>query len=239
MYTLLDVKKRARSLIGDPDGDFCTDSYILPLINQAYDDSLNYLLQTCSPFVTQLVVCPDVAEGTSTLQPLQAGSGYGNPPGGPGPLYALVNPLKIEFKQAGFPEASYRFAERYDILPNLAPDNAPPTRGLAWEWRSYILYLTPLPFPADLRVRGEFRPSELIKDTDPINLHPLMCAALSYATGALIGVERANQNYIQNYGPRAIAALDDIAAELVRTTQSTTSRVGRMNRGARGTRRWF
>jgi hypothetical protein len=236
MNTLLDVKVRVKSLVGDTDGDFCTDAYLLPLINQAYDQAINYLCGTCSPFITQLQVAPNVALGTSTLAELQKPDE---------PLFGLVNPLDIEVKQAGQPELNYVMGTRKDILPNTS--NYAPNQPLqnwfgkfCWEWRSYILYITPLSFAADIRVRGEFRPPALVKDSDPIAIHPLMTVALAYSTAALIGSERGNAAYIQNYGQQGTNTLDDISAILVRQQQGTSSRVGRINssRGGRARGQW-
>jgi hypothetical protein len=106
-----------------------------------------------------------------------------------------------------------------------------------WEWRSYVVYITGLGFAADIRIRGEFRPAALVKDTDPIAIHPQMTVALAYATAALIGSERGNTGYVTNYGQQAQNTLDDVSATLVRQQQGTSSRVGRMSsRGRRGFR---
>jgi hypothetical protein len=227
MNTVLDVKQRIKALVGDPDGDFCTDAYLLPLINLAYEDSINALEGTCSPFITQLQPCPNLPLGTTSLVAQQkAGQ----------PLDGLVNPLSIEIKQAGQPDTSYCFLKRVDILPNSSNIglNQPANiywQSLCWEWRSYVIYLTTLPYPADIRVRGEFRPPALVKDTDPIVVHPMMAAALAYAAAALVGAERGNAGYVTKYGDAATARFDDISAELVRQQQGTTSRVGRMSNG--------
>lgn len=226
------MKARARALVGDPDADFTTDAYLLPLINQAYEDAVNYLEGTCSPFITQLKVCPNLPQGTTDLtQQMKPDD----------PLFGLVNPLSIDLKQAGQPDTAYCFLRRVDILPNSSNQgvNQPANiywQQLCWEWRSYVIYLSTLPYAADLRVRGEFRPPALKQDNDPIAIHPMMTSALAYATAALIGAERGNSGYIQNYGTQAQARLDDVSAELVRQQQGTTSRVGRMsgNRRSRG-----
>ena len=225
------MKQRVKALVGDPDGDFCTDAYLLPLINQVYEDALNTLEGTCSPFITQLKSCPNLPQGTTNLTDQQKGPN--------GPLFGLLNPLSIEIKQAGQPDTAYCFMKRMDILPNSSNQgvNQPANiywQGLFWEWRSYILYISTLPYAADLRVRGEFRPPALVLDTDPIVIHPTMTSVLAYGTGALIGVERGNSNYASTYGGLSSARLDDVTAELVRQQQGTTSRIGRMSgRGRR------
>lgn len=224
------MKARVRALVGDPDGDFATDAYLLPLINQAYEQAIHTLEGTCSPFITQLLVVPNLPAGTTSLVAAQkAGQ----------PLDGLMNPLDIEYKQSGLPDTNYIFAVQRNILPNTSPTGSPQIRGMDWEWRAYVLYVTPLPYIATLRVRGEFRPPALGNDDDIIVIHPLMAAALAYSTAALVGAERINNNYVQNYGAQAEKMLDDIASELVRSQQGTTSRVGRMSRGNRGSRGSF
>ena len=233
MDTVLDVKGQVKSLVGDPDGDFCTDSYLMPLMNTAYKQALNILEGTCSPFITQLQVATNVALGTSSLAAFQK-KGQ--------PFDGLVNPLDIEVKGAGLPETSYVMGTRKDILPNSTNQSeGQPTNywsgRFCWEWRSFIVYITALGYAFDIRIRGEFRPPALVKDTDLIQLHPLMGVALGYMTAALVGAERGNANYVSNYGQQGKDTLDDISAMLVRQQQGTSSRVGRMNgRGGSGRR---
>jgi hypothetical protein len=177
---------------------------------------------TCSPFITLLKVCPNLPEGTTWLQEQQK----------PGqPLFGLMNPLQLEFKPAGTLENNYTFAGRREILPNVTPFGAPQIRGMEWEWRSYIVYTTPLPYPADLRIRGEFTPPPLVNDADMIVVHPMMAVALAFGTAALIGSERGNTTYKTDYTTQAQNVLDDIEAELVRQNQGTTQRLGKMSRG--------
>jgi hypothetical protein len=135
MNTVGDVKARVRSLIGDTDADFATDAYLLPLLNQSYDQALNYLCSTCSPFITQLQVATNIALGTSSMEELQK----------PGqPFYGLVNPLDIEIKQTGLSELSYVMGIRKDILPNSSNYAVGQplqnwTGRFCWEWRSYVV----------------------------------------------------------------------------------------------------
>lgn len=229
MNDLKEVKARARALVGDPDGDFATDAYLLPLVNQALEMFVHSLMGTCSPFITLLKVVPALPAGTTWLAEQQKPDQ---------PLFGLMNPLYIEFKQTGQPETSYCGATRREILPNVSPYGSQQVRGLDWEWRSYLLYLTSLPYISDIRVRGEFRPPPLIKDTDMIVVHPMMGAALAFGTAALIGSERGNTTYKTDYTTAAQNLLDDIESELVRQNQGTTSRLGKMSRGRGGRRGW-
>jgi hypothetical protein len=206
-------------------GDFCTDAYLLPLINQALDEAVHYLEGTCSPFIERVVPVPNVDAGTTSFTKQQSPDGA---------LYGLMNPLEIRAKQAGAFPSNFYVIDRTDRMPDVNPPGLAPFSKAFWEWRSWIVYLTPLNYAADFEVRGEFRPSQLQKDGDIIPIHPMMTVGLAFATAALIGAERGNQGFITNYEPKAEATLDDIAAELVRQQQGTTSSVGRMSgRGGR------
>ena len=44
------VKSRIRSLIDDADGTFATDAFLLPLINQKYEELYNRMLSTGAEF---------------------------------------------------------------------------------------------------------------------------------------------------------------------------------------------
>ena len=63
---------------------------------------------------------------------------------------------------------------------NVSPHGSAQVRGLDWEWRSYFIYVTSLPYISDVRVRGEFQPPPLKLDTDMIVVHPMMGAALAF-----------------------------------------------------------
>lgn len=231
--SVLDVKQKVRSLIGDPDGDFATDAYLLPLLNLAYETAVHYLQNTCSPFITKLQVVPAVSMGTTSLQQFQTAGE---------PLDGLINPTQIEYKQVGQPESNYVFMQQKLILPAYSPASAPsvgpPFRCIYWEYRAYVVYLTALPYNCDIRVRGDFRPQALTKDSDLLAIHPLMGAAMAFATGALVGGERQNSNYKADYSEQAIQILDNISSELVRQTQSSPNRIGRMTRGNREGNGW-
>lgn len=224
MNTLLDVKQRVRALIGDPDGDFATDAYLLPLINQAYEAAILYLENSCSPVIEKLVDLPAVPAGTTSFAQYQTDGQ---------PLVGLETPLRIEWKLTGQPEDDYWFAIQKQILPNVSPANYIPIMGVYWEWRAGAIYVTPLQFEADFRIRGDFSPGPLVKDTDRLGIHPRMATGLAFATAALIGGERANPGYIQNWGSQAIIVFDDIGAILSRQQQGTSIRIGRMNGGRR------
>ena len=222
MATLGDVKAKVRALVGDPMGDFTTDAYLTPLINIVYADQATQLMaETGSEFDEDVRDIPKVPAGTTDLSIYQA---LKMPTGGLGPLYGMVTPLILEVKPAGTPVEQYVEAVGpVRKLPNVSAGSAPPT----WEYRRSTVYVTPLNYSADMRVRGEFTFTMLIKDTDMLTVHPFMGEATAYGAAALIGVERKNDTWMTTYGDRAGLVLGNIGNLLVRAEQGTTTRIGR------------
>lgn len=181
---------------------------------------------------------PNVPIGTTNLGNWQAAT-MKNDDGtsSTGPLNGLITPITVEWKVAGQPDECYVEAARTGKLPYVTPASGivgSPFNPycMMWEWRGMIIYLTPLTYPADLRVRGEFCFTALTKDTDILQVHPRMAEATAYGTAALIGQERNNATYTQGYFQRADLVLENISNMLVRSEQGTTTRIGRV--GGRG-----
>ena len=232
--TLGNVIGRVRSLVGDPDGDFTTEAYLLPLIAQVYDQQINTLEQTSAPILVRVVTLSAVPAGTRDLlayQAAQMDDGTGTGSTIPGPLAGIELVFSVEFKQAGTPESNYQPATGRRVLPDVPYAGGTPSLGLnlsmAYEWRDFGLYVTPLSFAADLRIRGEVDPGTLLRGSDLV-LVPRMVAALAYGTAALIGIDRNNATWKEDYGSLAASSLDDVANQLVRSGQGDTCRLGRI-----------
>lgn len=225
--TLGAVKTVVRSIIGDPDGDWADDAYLNPMVNHCYNLQITYLSRTCNPFMTALKFVLALPAGTTDLtDPITAANGQ---------LYGLRNPLRVDWKQAGQPVSCYREARRTAVLADLN-GQAPGFCGwLQWEWRSKIIYLTPMTYPIDIRVRGEYTPPPLLKDEDAITVHDTLGDVLAEETAACAMRERGNAGQMQAYQLIYTTSLDDIARELVNDEQSLPVRMGR----ASGRRRRF
>jgi len=228
MATLKDVKAKVRALVGDPMGDFTTDAYLTPLINQIYADQTTTLMANTGGSFDEIVVdLPNVDPGTTNLANFQAVSMVNDDgTASTGPLYGLVTPITVEWKVAGQPDNFYVEASRTGKLPNISPAVPSPPYRMEWEWRGMAIYLTPLLYPCDLRVRGEFSPGPLVKDTDVLVVHPRLGEATAYGTAALIGAERNNAGYAAGYSEQASRVLENIENMMVRAEQGTTTRVG-------------
>lgn len=217
-------------------GDFTTDAYLTPLINIVYEAQTTKLMaDTDSSFDDWVFDVPALDIGTTSLRLQQSGQ-MPTPNGNvAGPLYGLVTPSIIEWKQSGQSAAWFVEAGRTGKLPNVEPSAPSPPFAMNWEWRGMVIYLTPMTFSVDLRVRGEFSPPTLVKDTDELVVHPRMGTATAFGTGALIGAERANAGYVEKYTAAAEDVLGDISNMLTKGEQGVTTRIGRYGGWRRGT----
>lgn len=214
-------------------GDFTTDTYLTPLINQVYETQTTQLMsETDSSFDDWVFDVPNIPIGTTTLANYQATT-MRNEDGSSatGPLAGLVSPITVEWKIAGQPDVNYAEAGRTGKLPNVSPAAPSPPYLMQWEWRGMVIYLTPLAYPCDIRVRGEFSPPTLVQDTDALIVHPRMATATAFGTAALIGVERENEGFIEKYTAAADNVLDLISNMLTKAEQGTTTRIGRLRGG--------
>jgi hypothetical protein len=222
MNTLKDVKQQARAINGDPDGEWMTDTYLLPIINHLYTLQVNYLSNFCSPFIESVATILNLQPGQTDLSLYQANGK---------PLSGLVEPYRegIHWKIAGDQPSSYVPAKKTDTLPYVTPATPGPRFQLWWEWRSFKLFITPMTQAIDLEVRGDFRPPVLVQDDDIIVIHPTMDAVLAEETAAAAWRERQNAGALQTYQLVFTSALDDIANQLVRGEQGTPLRLARAN----------
>lgn len=209
-----------RSLVGDTAGDFCTDAYLNPLVNTVYEAQTTKLMaDTDGSFDEWVFDIPSLPPGTTSLTEQQKQGGK---------LNGLVEPVCVEWKQAGQPISYYVEAARTGKLPNVSPAAPFAPYAMQWQWLNNLIYLTPVSFSVDLQVTGEFSPPTLVKDTDILIVHPRMGTATAFGTAALIGVERGNPGWIQNYGAQAEDVLMDIANKIIKGEQGTTTRIGRL-----------
>lgn len=224
MNTLQDVKAKVRALLGDPDGDWVTDAYILPLINVTYNLQYLYLKNATGKNLERTVLCLGVQPGTNSLYPLQAGGE---------PLAGLYTPLEVWTKPAGAPANYFTEALEREDLPHVALPGVQPVQfgpRAYWRWQGNQLQLTPIAIALDIEVTGRFNPPPLAKDQDVLIVSPDMEAVTAAGTAAVGGVERSNPAILEGYAQMAEAGLDDIAAELIRQKQGTLVRTGRMSR---------
>jgi hypothetical protein len=223
-WTMGMVKARVRSLLDDPNGTYITDSFIVPLINETYDDVCSQMESTQSSWDIAVVEVPAIPAGTPNLEQFQLGTG---------PLSNLTDqPLRIDWKPAGNDPSYYQLVPNYDVLPDWQPQQG----VFGWEFRSEVIWLGNCSINVDLRIRGEFSPPPLTDDTSVLSAHPRIGFAVAYGTAALIAVVRGNDAWATKYQLEAQTAIDEILQEIVRSEQGQVRRIGRQTqRGRRGT----
>lgn len=227
MNTFGDVKAQTRGLLGDPQGQLASDSYLAPLVNVAYSLEVLALKNATGQNLEGVVLLPDVKAGTTSLFEFQA----------PGkPLAGLYTVLELWAKPAGMPPNYFRQAgeRRYPAhvaLPTVA--QGIPSMVLSYCWLGNKLLITPPAAPVDIEVTGRFNPPPLVNDENVLVASPDLQPVTALKTAYFVGVDRSglagvNVALINEYGRQADAALDNIAAELVRQKQGMGMRAGLM-----------
>jgi hypothetical protein len=214
---LTTVKTRIRSLVDDPDATYATDAFLLPLINQKYEELYNRMLSTGAEFERKVVELFGVAPQTPDLSAYNlAGQ----------PLELMVQPLMLEWKLAGLDSTNYRQATLVDKKKDVIADQFIEE----WEWRTGIIYLTPCVLAVDLRIRGDFLFDSLAADQDVVAVTKNFGHALAYGAAALVGAVRGNQAWMQAYTLLQDSAVDDVMLYLTRKDQAKIRRIGRVSR---------
>ena len=67
MNTFGDVKAQTRGLLGDPQGQLASDSYLAPLVNVAYSLEVLALKNATGQNLEGVVLLPDVKAGTKAF----------------------------------------------------------------------------------------------------------------------------------------------------------------------------
>ena len=214
---LTTLKSRLRALVDDPDATYATDAFLLPLINQKYEELYNRMLSTGAEFERKAVELFNVPAQT---QDLSAYSLTGQP------LELMVQPLSLEWKMAGLDNTNYKTASLVDKVRDVAADQF----ISEWEWRAGIIYFTPSVLAMDVRIRGDFLFGSLVRHGDQVTAGKSFGHALAYGCAALIGLVRGNQAWVQAYTMLQDNAIDDVMQYLTRKDQAKVRRVGRTSR---------
>ena len=88
-WTLGQVKARVRNLLDDPQGSYLTDSFLVPLICEVYDDANSQLASTQSSWDIAVVEVPGIPPGTPNLAPYQTGERPARRPDRPAAAHRL------------------------------------------------------------------------------------------------------------------------------------------------------
>lgn len=220
-WTLGRVKLEVRNNLDDPQGTYLTDDFLDPKIQTVYEKFTSKLTDTNSKYCEDVQDVPNIQPGTPNLASFAQVGGL---------IYQLVNPRRIDWKPAGNPDYYYQILEGpKDVNPDLIPQNY----MVCWEFRKYVVWISPATIAVDLRIRGDFDPDALTSDDSPLTLHPRIGYAVACQVSADVAKTRGNQNWVTQFGADAIEAYDDIAVQIVKADQGIVRRVGRqtMRRG--------
>lgn len=213
MQTRLDAFSQVGGLVGVTYGndDWLNDEYLSPKCQTAYEQAIMYLELSCSPFIEKVVLIPAVPIGVDEtyLTPFAVGQGNNQTY----PLQQLVEPRFVDFRVSGT-TGPWKPVQECTILPDCPPQVV---QGVF-----------------DIRVRGSFRPAPLTTNNSVIEIHPLGAHALAFSIGKLIGMERPNQAWVDNYSKQEKAAWDTISSKLTTQMQRESFRLGSPNRGTGG-----
>lgn len=216
--------------MGDPQGKWVTRGYLMPLIQQAYEDLESCIKNASGKNLEAVIEVLEIPPGTSSLFPYQQWVAV--PTNNRGPLFGLSDPLKLWAKTAGQQPQFYTLATGpRDTLPHVNPPGLTPGTyecQVTWAWIGNQLSITPVAGPVDVQVYGRFNAPPLVSDSDRLVLYPKMTAVLSYAACSLVGVERSNPAVLQGYMERATAMTDNIVADIIRQSQANPRRVAIM-----------
>lgn len=212
MQTAGDVLGQVTSLTGDMDHEYLEPDYFYPKLNTAYQNAINYLKGSCSPYIEKVIIIPGVPVGVdpSDLVP------YNTATGGATALYpldGLMEPRYVDYKLPGTHANQFRPAKEFRIMPDSVQQVTAQTY--------------------DIRVRGDFLPSPLVNESSRIELYPNCAHALAYSVMVLIGAEKPNEAWTEQFLPLAQSAWDLILADLVRQQQRLSFRLGAPNRQGR------
>lgn len=233
MNTLYDVKKTVRSLVGDDEGSWTGDGYLIPKINFAYRTAIRQIETATGQTLERNVeipayIDPNGNQGTQGLTSLYPQQQPGKP------LFGLYQPMEIYWKPAGSQPRFYRQAVEKETLPFALPFAGNWWSPMYWTWQNQQLQTTPLNVIMDILVLGRFQPPDLEKDEDVLAAHPSMESLVTPMTLGLIGIEAGNPNFQSSGKMMADMAMNDICNLLTLAKQGYTARGGRMARSHGG-----
>lgn len=212
MQTAGEVLGQVASLTGDIDREYLEPDYFYPKLNSAYQNQINFLKGSCSPYIEKAIIIPGVPVGVdpSNLVPYNTATGGAT---ANYPLKQLVEPRWIDYKLPNTPANQFRPARKFRIMPDSVQQVTAQTY--------------------DIRVRGDFLPSPLVNEDSVIELYPNCAAALAFSVMALIGAEKPNEAWVEQFKPLSDDAWDLILADITRQQAGLSFRIGSPNRQGR------
>lgn len=228
------VVRRVRTLLGNPRKD---RDMIIRHIEIGNDEAAAKFQSYGLRFDTRVVVLSNIPANSTDLKPQQQAGA---------PLFDLLVPEQIDWKQAGYPAIRWQQVGDAEVL--LDTDMGPGTDGATvrsvtpwiqgWEWRGGVIFLSPASVPVDLRVRGQFMPLQILSDAqDPIRAAVNVIAfTTAWSVLASEGGAAAGSVLFKGLQTRMLNAYGDFQSNQVKAQQLKPLRFGgrRTNMGGGG-----
>jgi len=220
------VIKRVQALLDDPRGKFFTREYIMPYLDQAYEDLNTALAAIDLEYEEQVITLSAVAASTADLSTYQAAAQ---------PLEYMAVAKRIEWRLVGENALAWREVPRKDVLPDTMD-----TAGLvAWTQRGGgpTVYITPSTVAVDIRVTGDFLPIRLVSEDKM--LIKGVTNVFSYMVAELISATRDGmQQQVLYFSGKAAVALENFESWMVKQDQAVVRKVGSSRPRRSGSSRW-
>ena len=208
------IAKRAAALLDDPAASTFDKDYLLPFINQAWDD-LAISLQALGLDYQEVVTTVAVPANTTDLSAFQADGQA---------LESLLLPVKIEWKRAADEDIAYKLVDSVAELPDVVQG----TEGhRAWEWRTSKIFITPSAIDTIVRIR--FKAFSL-DFQDPIEGFIIGVGnVLAYKVAELVSSPTVQNNAggVMYFAQKGREAMDNFEVLCVKQKQRLGYRVGR------------
>jgi hypothetical protein len=210
-----DIGRRTAALCDDPQQDWCTGDYVLPILNQIHDEVYDDLKSVNAPLSEKIAVLT-VTAGTVDLSAFQTRGKE---------LENMMQPRWLDWKLTGDLDSAYLPIERVDKLQDIDPGT---TQGIKqYRFRAGGVYFTPSSIDVKIRIEFEelwvaFSDGVATPEVNSVG-HILARRTAAEIMGGSRGNEKAGEWHMRLY----TRAVDQLLSNYVRTNQRTIRRVGR------------
>lgn len=216
------IVQRVQTELNDVGQTWATQDLIIARLPTANEDVCTRLESEDLAFQVSVVVLLDVPANTTDLSAFQiTGS----------PLYGLVVPRTVEWRQVGQNDEQWQIVESVDKVEdtNIAAGGEPVASDeqgiISFEWRGGVIVVSPSSIPVDVRVRGEFLPPLLQNDSDTQIVG--LTNPLVYKVCWKIASSRAElSNLAQSFDAQYEKAIDNFEVMQVKERQNRPQRFG-------------
>jgi hypothetical protein len=215
LWNVGDVIRRTQALLDDPAGSEFDKDYLMPFLNQKWDDLSTELSMLGLDYQEVRLVLANVAAGTTSLDDYMRDGQ---------PLQSLMMPRRIEWKTFGASDTEYKDA----ILVEDLDDYPAGVIGIPeWAWTGGSIQLAPSAVAVDLRVTFNAMSTTLVDPADKTIRG--VTNILAYNLSSLVYDLRGNQELAQTRKQDGDDALDTFERAAVMRDQAKLNRVPPMH----------